>query len=104
MNSETDLESPPMEMVTMASILHALGDETRLQIARNLYVAGRPLTCQEGVKGIPSLPISTRSHCYKLLREGGVMKAKKQGRECYGVLRLQEIERKYPGLLKAILG
>ena len=96
-----ELQHPPT--ITLTALLHALGDPTRLHIARALFAADRPLTCQEAVKDITNLPVSTRSHCYKILREGGVIRAEKQGRACYNTLRRAEIEAQWPGLLATLL-
>lgn len=95
---------PSITNITLAEILNALGDAARLQIARNLYRTSQPLTCTQAVQNIANLPLSTRSHCFKVLREGGIIRSDKQGRECYNTLRLSEIEQTYPGLLKAVLG
>lgn len=89
--------------INLADILYALGDATRLQIARNLYAAQQPLTCTEAVQSIDDLAVSTRSHCFKVLRERGVIVSEMKGRECFNSLRQTEIERRYPGLLRAVL-
>ncbi len=104
MDTTSALYHPAIDDISMPSILHALGDPVRLQIARTLYTANKPLTCQDGVRNIAGLAVSTRSHCYNLLREGGIIRADKQGRECYNTIRREEIEHKYPGLLDILLG
>lgn len=96
-------EHPEISEVEMSDILYALGDDVRLKIARRLFNAKAPLTCQQAVEEIPSLPVSTRSHCFRLLREGGVILSEPNGRECFNSVRSQEIEQKFPGLLEALL-
>lgn len=87
----------------MADVLNALGDPIRLQIARRLYHAKSPLTCQQSVEGIEDLPVSTRSRCFEMLRRGGVIHSQPDGRECFNSLRREELEQKFPKLLQTIL-
>lgn len=93
---------PPFLEVEMSDILYALGDPVRLEIARRIYRAKEPLTCQQAVEGIPDLPVSSRAHCFQMLRSGGLVLSEKVGRECYNSIRAQEIETKFPGLLRAV--
>lgn len=97
-------QHPPLSKIEMSDILRALGDSTRLHIARTLYGADQPLTCQQAVSDIKNLPVSSRSHCFHVLREGGVILSEIQGRECLNTIRSDELEKKFPGLLKTILG
>jgi DNA-binding transcriptional ArsR family regulator len=97
------LVHPPLGDITLHGVLHALGDPTRLEIVRNLYSAAGPLTCTEAVRGIDHLAVSTRSHCFRILREGGVIRSESKGRECYNTLRMEELERKFPKLLRTVL-
>ena len=91
------------EDISLPGLLRGLGDVTRLRIVRNLYAAGRPLTCQEAVAGIENLPAATRSHCFRVLRDTGLIYSDKQGRECFNRLRWDELEQKFPGLLESVL-
>ena len=92
-----------MNEIENINIFYALGDAARLQIIKNLYQARQPLTCIQAVEGIDNLPISTRSHCFRVLRETGLIRSEKQGRECYNTLRMKELDKKFPGLMKAII-
>lgn len=98
-----NIAHPSFDEITLSGILYALGDPVRLRIAQKLFAAPGPLTCSEAVSDIPGLAISTRSHCFKILREKGVLVSEVRGREHYNQLRLQEIEAKYPTVLPAIL-
>lgn len=93
---------PALEDVTLTGIFHALGDPVRLKIARNLFEARTPLTCLEAVEGIEDLPASTRSHCFSVLRQAGLIRSQKEGRACYNSLRREELEKKFPKLLRNI--
>lgn len=94
---------PPFKEINLPDLLYGLSDSARLKIARNLYESKKPLTCLEAVDGIKKLPISTRSHCFKVLRESGLIISKDEGRYCYSHLRIDEIERKFPGLIENVL-
>lgn len=94
---------PSFSEVEMPDILYALGDSVRLEIARRLYNAKEPLTCLQAVAGIPNLPVSSRSHCFQMLRKGGIILSEVDGRECYNSIRLKEMEEKFPGVLAIIL-
>ena len=89
--------------ITLPGLLYGLGDPARLRIAQNLYNAGKPLICMEAVEGIENLPVSTRSHCFQVLRSSGLIRSEKKGRECFNSLRVEEIEKKFPGVLSSIL-
>jgi len=94
---------PQASSITLENVLYALADPVRLQIARALWQADAPLTCTQSVKNIQDLAISTRSHCFKILREKGVITSETKGRECYNSLRTNDINQLQPGLLAAIL-
>lgn len=91
---------PDRDVLTLAGILHALGDPVRLTIVRNLAADGE-LTC--GVAYPHSIPKSTLSHHLKILRESGVIHVRQQGREYYNRLRDEDLEARFPGLLRAVL-
>ena len=97
------LVHPSIEDVTLPGLFYALGDPARLSIVKSLYQAKTHLTCQQAVDGIENLPVSTRSHCFRILREAGVIRTEKQGRECYNSLRLDELNNKFPNVLQTIL-
>lgn len=91
------------KLLILSDIFYALADPIRLRIATTLYNASSPLTCIEAVKNIDGLPLSTRSHCFKVLREKGVITTEVRGREHYNAIRITEIEKRFPGLLEIIL-
>jgi predicted transcriptional regulator len=94
---------PAIKDVTLEHVLNALGDESRMRIVRNIFDADRPLNCQDAAKGIEDLPVSTRSHCFRVLREGGIIFAEKKGRDCFSTIRTEELNTKFPNLLTTIL-
>jgi predicted transcriptional regulator len=98
------LSHPPLKDITLSNILYALGDDARRHIVKNLLAAEKPLTCIEAVKGIKNLPLSTRSHCFQLLRQAGIIRSEKKGRECYSEVRIVELEKKFPALIQTVIG
>ena len=89
--------------ITLPGLLYGLGDPARLRIVQNLYHAREPLTCIQSCEGIDHLPVATRSHCFQVLRASGLIRSEKKGRECFNTLRLDEIQKKFPGVLSPIL-
>lgn len=94
---------PAIDDVSLAGLLYALGDPSRLRIAKNLYVSQLPLTCAQAAAGLGTMPMSTRAHHFGVLRQSGVVFSKKSGRETLNELRSSELEAKFPGLLAAVL-
>lgn len=97
------LSHPSFNDIALPNILYALGDPSRLAIVKNLMDADKPLTCVEAVKGIKNLPVSTRSRYFQMLRQAGVIRSQKNGRECYNEIRLKELDQKFPNLIVTIL-
>lgn len=95
---------PPIDDITLETLMYALGDRTRLCIIGNLDRAkGKPLFCAEATAGITDLSPSTRSYHFRILREGGLITSERNGKECHNTLRLSELDKKFPGLMKIIL-
>lgn len=94
------LVHPDIKDITLEGIFYALGDKQRLQIVKNLASAnGEPLSCMSAVKGINNMPVSTRSNNFRVLREAGIVRSEKSGRESRNYLRLEEINERFPNLL-----
>ena len=92
---------PAREDFSLPNILYALGDPGRLKIVQQLAEACGDLNChQVGLQGIPK---STGSHQLKVLREAGLVHMTPQGRMTLLVLRRDDLEARYPGLLDALL-
>jgi DNA-binding transcriptional ArsR family regulator len=91
---------PDRDVLSLAGILHALGDPVRLIIVRNLATDGE-LTC--GVAYPHPIPKSTLSHHLKILRESGIIHVRQQGREYYNRLREEDLDARFPGFLRVVL-
>lgn len=93
------LPEPAPESLTLASVLHALGDPVRLELTRRA-LANPGLTC--AVEGL-GVPKSTLTSHWRILREAGVVRMAVDGR-CRRIwLRTDELSDQFPGLLDAIL-
>lgn len=90
---------PQTKELSLVAILHALGDETRLQIARTLAEEGE-LTCRACA---PEGPKSSLSHHFRVLRSSGVIATRKEGTTLLNRLRQADIDQQFPGLLGSVL-
>jgi DNA-binding transcriptional ArsR family regulator len=94
-----DLYEPPVESLDLTSVLQALGDPARLRIVRVLAAEGE---CACGTVEL-NLSKATRSHHFKVLREAGVTHTRIEGTHRFVVLRRDDLEARFPGLLDAVL-
>jgi DNA-binding transcriptional ArsR family regulator len=101
MSVETDeiLEMPATEDLELTGVLQALSDPIRLEIVRELAAGG------EQACGVIPLPVSasTRSHHFKILRDAGLTVTRVRGTQRLVSLRRADLERRFPGLLDAVL-
>jgi len=93
---------PATEDITLAGILGALGDPMRLRIVSSLLKKNSCMSCSEAAP-CPDMAKSTLSHHFRILREAGIIRTSKIGVENRNVLRIDDINARFPGLLKQIL-
>ena len=94
------LYHPALDEMALSDVLHALGDPIRLGIVQRLAEA-EELCCAAAVA--PDLPKSTVSHHFRILREAGLIRTRKQGVYYLSSLRRADLEALAPGLLDAVL-
>jgi DNA-binding transcriptional ArsR family regulator len=95
---------PSMEDVTVEGILHALSDPVRVAIFADIAGAGRPQICSSFLKvSEKRIPKSTLSQHFKALREAGLIRGERVGVEMRITSRCPEIEKRFPGLIRAIV-
>jgi DNA-binding transcriptional ArsR family regulator len=90
---------PARHEIDLAAVLHALSDPMRLRIVAGLAAQdGR--TCKSF-----DLPVtkSTCTHHFRVLREAGVIRQRLEGTTRLNTLRRDELDRRFPGLLDAVL-
>lgn len=93
------LKHADLREVELSDIMYALADPARLEIVRKLS-DGRPRSCGNLTGDRPK---SSMSHHFKILRGAGVIETRVEGTEHLNVLRTQDLEKRFPRLLRAIL-
>lgn len=93
------LHHPHLEEIALADVLHALSDPVRLQIVRTLAdLDEQPCSAVEA-----TVSKSTLSHHFKVLREAGITHTRANGTHRLVSLRADELEKRFPGLLRSVL-
>jgi len=99
------LAHPDAAAVTLSGVLFALADPVRLAIVRELLKSPAGLNCTEATTRLGfSMPKSTCSQHYRILRESGLIASERRGTELVSRVRSELLEDRYPGLLGSILG
>jgi DNA-binding transcriptional ArsR family regulator len=99
------LVHPPLESITVEGILHALSDPTRVAIFAGIVGSNGSPTCSTfSSVGEKDVPKSTLSQHFNVLRDAGLIRSERVGIEMQNVSRCTEIEKRFPGLIPAIVG
>ena len=93
---------PATDDITLSGILAALSDPVRLQIFKRLVEEKSCLSCSEATP-CPDIAKSTLSNHFRILREAGLIRTTKRGVENRNVVRCEDVDARFPGLLAAIL-
>jgi DNA-binding transcriptional ArsR family regulator len=95
---------PSIEDVTVEGILHALSDPVRVAIYADIVGSACSQNCSSflNVNERP-IPKSTLSEHFKALREAGLIRGERRGVEMHNTSRCEEIEERFPGLIRAIV-
>jgi DNA-binding transcriptional ArsR family regulator len=95
-----ELAHPAREGIRLEAVLHALSDPLRLGLVRDLDAAQSELSCSHF-----DLPVtkSTTTHHFRVLRESGVVRQVYRGTAKMNVLRRDDLDAVFPGLLDSIL-
>jgi DNA-binding transcriptional ArsR family regulator len=95
---------PPIEAVRLEAILHALSDPVRVAIFKDIAGADCSMTCSAfSSVGDRTIPKSSLSQHFKVLREAGLIRSERQGVEMHNTSRCAEVESRFPGLVSAII-
>ncbi|GAA3578991.1 helix-turn-helix domain-containing protein [Nonomuraea rosea] len=94
------VEHPSPEECSLQAVLEALADPVRRMVVSQLTRAGADLSC-----GAFDLPVSrsTATHHFSVLREAGVLRQYYVGTTKMNALRAEEMEARFPGLLRALV-
>lgn len=95
---------PSIENITVEGILHALADPVRAAIYVGLASSSCPNICSSFSKiSYRDIPKSTLSQHFRALREAGLVRSERRGVEMHNTSRCAEVEKRFPGLLAAII-
>jgi DNA-binding transcriptional ArsR family regulator len=95
----SDVE-PTREQLHLTAVLEALANPLRLQVVVRLSQEPAVSGCGELM---PGLSKSAASHHLRILRDSGVMRFVRDGRYRRPILRRDDLDAMFPGLLDAIL-
>ncbi|MEU1117075.1 MULTISPECIES: helix-turn-helix domain-containing protein [unclassified Streptomyces] len=100
--SSRTLAHPGPDEVRLEGVLHAFADPMRMRVVREL-------AREEGADGLScsyfDLPVtkSTCTHHFRVLRESGVIRQLYRGTAKLNVLRRDDLDALFPGLLDSVL-
>jgi DNA-binding transcriptional ArsR family regulator len=95
---------PSIEDVTVEAILHALSDPVRVAIYADIVGSACSQNCSNFLRvSEKAIPKSTLSQHFKALREAGLIRGERRGVEMHNTSRCAEIEKRFPGLILAII-
>ena len=92
-------EHPDREALRIEDVLAAFDHPVRLRVVRELAANGE-MTCGEI---LPDVPKSSASHHWNVLREGGVVEQRREGRHVYLRLRRTDLDSRFPGVHDAVV-
>lgn len=90
---------PKKDDLQLTAVLHALSDDTRLQIVQSL-AATDDIACSYFDIHMPKTSLS---HHFRVLRASGVITTRKQGTSRLNRLRRDDLEERFPGVLNSVL-
>jgi DNA-binding transcriptional ArsR family regulator len=95
---------PSIDDVTVESILHVLSDPVRASIYAAIAGSDCAQTCSNFLRVTEKdIPKSTLSQHFKALRDAGLIRGERCGVEMRNTSRCAEIEKRFPGLISAII-
>jgi DNA-binding transcriptional ArsR family regulator len=95
---------PSIEEVTVEGILHALSDPVRVAMYADIVAQECPQNCSNFLTvSDKTIPKSTLSQHFKILREAGLIRSERHGVEIHNISRCRELEQRFPGLIRAIV-
>jgi DNA-binding transcriptional ArsR family regulator len=95
---------PEIKDITVEAVLHALSASVRVAIYVDIIGQDCSQNCatfQQITKG-RTIPKSTLSQHFKVLREAGLIRSERKGVEMLNTSRCHEVEARFPGLISAI--
>lgn len=98
------LYHPVPEAINVEGILYALSDPVRVQIYAQIVRADCPQICSAFLHlDDKTLPKSTLSQHFKVLREVGLIRSERKGVELHNVSRCRELKGRFGPMIEVIL-
>ncbi|HTV48502.1 MAG TPA: helix-turn-helix domain-containing protein [Phycisphaerae bacterium] len=98
------LYHPPIDEITVQGILYALCDPIRVRIFMQLARTDCPKSCSTFLHiRDHTLPKSTLSQHFRILREAGLIRSERKGVELQNHTRCAELEKKFGPMINAII-
>lgn len=98
------IHHPAIKDMTVEGILYALSDPVRVQIYMEIAKADCPKICSNFLKMQNlTLPKSTLSNHFRVLREAGLIYSVRKGTEMQNVSRCAEIKEKFGTMVESIV-
>jgi DNA-binding transcriptional ArsR family regulator len=95
---------PSLEDVTVEAVLHALSDPVRVAIFVDIAGSNCSRNCSNFLNVTEKMiPKSTLSQHFKALREAGLIRSERRGVEMHNTSRCLELDKRFPGLIAAIV-
>jgi len=95
---------PALEDITVEGLLYALSDPVRVRIYAEIASSGCPQICSTFLKmDNRTLPKSTLSVHFRVLREAGLIRSERHGVEVRNVSRCSEFKERFGDMVAAIL-
>src|SRR5260221_97715 len=99
------LAHPSADGITVEGILHALSDPVRVRIFAEIAGAGGPETCSAFLESCDgSVPKSTLSQHFKVLRDAGLIRSQRKGAELHSVARLYALNDQFGAAVRILTG
>src|SRR6202035_4924836 len=98
------LYHPSMKDITVEGLLYALADPVRVRIYAAIAKSDCPRICSAFLDiGERTLPKSTLSQHFKILREAGLIRSERKGVQMHNTTRCAELKERFGDMLTAIL-
>jgi DNA-binding transcriptional ArsR family regulator len=95
---------PSIQDVTVEAILYALSDPIRVAICAQVVGQDGSHNCSTFLDLLEKpIPKSTLSMHLRALREAGLIRGERRGVEMHNTTRVPEIDKRFPGLIAAIV-
>lgn len=92
---------PDLRQVSLAEVMRGFSDPARLHMVKTLHEFGE---CECSlVYATLGLSKSNASHHFRVLRESGILRRTQCGNQQYAVLRSDELDARFPGVLASVI-